>query len=191
MKKVILLVHFCLTAFAFAKAPVSFDEMKKLAEQGDVEAQFYLGDCYIKGVGVKKDTKKGLKWYQKAAGENDTVLIKLANYYIDGNALPQDFVEGYAYLNLASTKNEKALAYRDSLCKQMSKEQIAEGQKRTKELYNLITPGYLEVIWNKYQVIIIASAILILTIFLTNQAVEQRDREKQSAELLKKLKKQV
>ena len=42
--------------------------LKRLAsEQGDVDAQFYLGEMYYYGQGVKKDSREAVKWYTKAA----------------------------------------------------------------------------------------------------------------------------
>lgn len=40
--------------------PKDFKSLKALAEKGDTEAQFILGDMYAKGRGVKQDFKKGL-----------------------------------------------------------------------------------------------------------------------------------
>jgi len=40
---------------------------QKAAQQGDTEAQFYLGHLYRKGKGVTKNLQESLKWIQKAA----------------------------------------------------------------------------------------------------------------------------
>lgn len=55
------------------------------AAEGNKVSQWFLGDCYIKGVGLEKNTKEGLEWYQKAAEAIDMDLIELGGYYIDGN----------------------------------------------------------------------------------------------------------
>ena len=44
-----------------------FLEMEALAEQGDVEAQFYVAIMYDNGEGVPKNDKTAVKWYTKAA----------------------------------------------------------------------------------------------------------------------------
>ena len=44
-----------------------FDELKPLAEQGSLRAQFYLAWCYKYGEGVKKDLEKAVEWLTKAA----------------------------------------------------------------------------------------------------------------------------
>ena len=40
--------------------------LKKAAEQGEAVAQYNLGVCYNKGLGVKQDTNKALFWFKKA-----------------------------------------------------------------------------------------------------------------------------
>lgn len=40
---------------------------KKAAEQGDMDAQCSLGDCYYHGTGVEQDYPEAVKWYRKAA----------------------------------------------------------------------------------------------------------------------------
>ena len=37
------------------------------AEQGDAEAQYFIGCCYEYGGGVAKDNAEAVKWYRKAA----------------------------------------------------------------------------------------------------------------------------
>jgi TPR repeat protein len=39
---------------------------RKAAEQGKVEAQAILSDCYAKGLGVEQDKAEAFKWRKKA-----------------------------------------------------------------------------------------------------------------------------
>lgn len=39
------------------------------ADQGFVEAEFVLGQCYEKGIGIEEDKEEALFWYKKAAAE--------------------------------------------------------------------------------------------------------------------------
>ena len=43
----------------------------KAAENGNAEAQFYLGYYYAKGLSVTKDMQKAHYWMQKAADQDD------------------------------------------------------------------------------------------------------------------------
>ena len=46
-------------------------EYRKAAEQGKAIAQYNLGYCYEKGLGVVKDPTEAVKWYRKAAEQGD------------------------------------------------------------------------------------------------------------------------
>ena len=56
---------------------------KLLAEQGNTDAQYFLGCCYRSGSGIKCDLEQGAKWLLKAAEQGDTeaqaVLASLKN----------------------------------------------------------------------------------------------------------------
>ena len=43
------------------------EHYRKAAEQGDAEAQYFIGCCYEYGGGVAKDNAEAVKWYRKAA----------------------------------------------------------------------------------------------------------------------------
>ena len=60
--------------------------LRKLAEDGDPEAQYQLAQHYAKGsYGVKKDAALALQWYQKAAaGGNPSAMKALGRIYSQG-----------------------------------------------------------------------------------------------------------
>ena len=41
--------------------------LEKKAQKGNVKSQVQLGNCYIQGLGVSKDTLKAIYWYERAA----------------------------------------------------------------------------------------------------------------------------
>lgn len=56
--------------------------MSKAAEQGDAEAEYELGAMYDEGLGVKKDKKKAVQLWTKAAEKDyGAALVELAYYY--------------------------------------------------------------------------------------------------------------
>ena len=108
---------------------------RKAAEQGDADAQFRIGVRYYDGEGVAKNAVEAVKWYRKAAEQGlADAQTNLGNCYYNGVGVAKDAVEAYAFYNLASVTNEVALKNRDLAAKQMTREQIAAAQKRTKEL---------------------------------------------------------
>ncbi len=38
---------------------------RKSAEQGNADAQFNLGYCYMKGIGVEQNLNKAVEWHKK------------------------------------------------------------------------------------------------------------------------------
>ena len=53
------------------KYAVALRLLLPLAEAGNAEAQFSLGQLYREGHGVARDDKVALKWYRKAARQGD------------------------------------------------------------------------------------------------------------------------
>ena len=53
-----------------------------LAEQGDANTQFNLGNMYYEGKGVKQDYAEAVKWYRKAAEQGKAnAQFNLGNMY--------------------------------------------------------------------------------------------------------------
>ena len=48
---------------------MTFEETKRFAERGCVDAQYYLGNMYYKGEGVKAKYAEAVRWWTKAAGQ--------------------------------------------------------------------------------------------------------------------------
>ena len=49
---------------------------RRAAEQGQAEAQFFLGACYGAGKGVPQDVEVAVKWIRKAAKQGNELAIK-------------------------------------------------------------------------------------------------------------------
>ena len=54
-------------AFRQENYPLALKIFKKLAEQGQADAQAKLGHMYEQGIGVSQDLAQAVKWYKKAA----------------------------------------------------------------------------------------------------------------------------
>jgi TPR repeat protein len=105
------------------------------ALNGVALAQYNLGICYAKGEGLPRDLAQAARWYREAAIRGVTYAqYNLANLYYKGEGVPKDDVEAYAYWNLAGITDEDARNNLATLENKMSRDEIASGQKRTKEL---------------------------------------------------------
>ena len=63
-------------------------EIKSLeaaAEQGDMEAQFKLGNMYYNAKGIEVNYEKALYWWEKAAEQGDVrAQFNVGSMYYDG-----------------------------------------------------------------------------------------------------------
>ena len=79
------------------------NETYKLAEKGDVDAQWKLGKDLFTGSGVEKDTTEAAKWLIKAADQgHEKAQYLLGTLYYQGIGVPQDAVEALKWFIFAS-----------------------------------------------------------------------------------------
>jgi TPR repeat protein len=108
---------------------------RKAAEQGNDMAQYDLGRCYDRGESLPQDYVEAAKWYRKSADQgNKFAQYSLAECYWVGQGVPQNAIESYVWYNLAAAQGVADSALRrDWVAKQMSKAEVAEGQRRAAE----------------------------------------------------------
>jgi len=92
----------------------SLDELKRLAEQGDIPAQNAMGRRFAQGEGVAQDEVEAVRWFTKAAEQGSVVAqSRLGALYWRGKGLPQDVNKAYFWSVLARAggdESSKALA---------------------------------------------------------------------------------
>ena len=78
-------------------------EWRLLAEQGDPDAQYYLGRMYDRRIGVPEDNVEAVKWYRLAAEQDDAgAQFSLGVMYEKGSGIPQDYAEAAKWYRLAA-----------------------------------------------------------------------------------------
>jgi TPR repeat protein len=106
---------------------------RKAAEQGHPNAQWQLGYKYEYGSGVSVDNIESVKWFRKAAEQGHTIAqLELSMRYATGKGVIEDSVEAYKWALLAQMNGMDVTAYKGTLEKEMTPEQIAEAQKLAK-----------------------------------------------------------
>ncbi len=85
---------------------------RKAAEQGDLLAQYSLGDMYENGNGVEQDYEEALEWFRKAAEQG----LSLAQYslglmYENGNGVEQDYEEAEKWFRKAAEQGLSLAQY--------------------------------------------------------------------------------
>jgi TPR repeat protein len=93
--------------------PDDFDDIKKLAEKGDIDAQFDLGWMYLNGIGVPQDYKQAVYWFTKAAEKGHAgAQDNLGASYYNGKGVPQDYKQAAYWLTKAA---EQGIAYSQNI----------------------------------------------------------------------------
>ena len=110
---------------------------RRAAEQGNVGGQLGLGTAYWEGVGVPQDHAEAARWLRLAAEQGDPGgQFGLGSAYWNGLGVPQDHIEAHMWFNLAGAQgNEGAVRARDKVAERMTREQLAEAQRRARERF--------------------------------------------------------
>ena len=114
----------------------------KAAEQGHIQAQYFLGKLYNFGDGeeVRQDFKLAVYWLTKAAEQGHVqAQYLLGHMYEYDDEPPQDYKLAFFWYTKAAEQNHHfAKEDRDKMLEKMSQSQIEEVQKLSKELYEKI-----------------------------------------------------
>ena len=105
------------------------------AEQEYASAQFDLGVMYSRGEGVPEDDAEAVRWYRLAAEQGDALAqTNLGLMYANGDGVLQDPVLAYMWFDLSAAQgNETAQSNKDVIEQWLSREQIAEARRLSRE----------------------------------------------------------
>ena len=134
------------TAYKNHDYATALREWMPLAEQGDIHAQYWLGDAYHKGKGVSRDDKIAVKYLRLAAEQGySRAQWTLGIMYYDGYGVQQDYVNAHMWFNVsaASYVNDAAeggdgvakqrLGWSDGVEKKMTPADISKAQDLARE----------------------------------------------------------
>ncbi len=105
-----------MAAFSVGDYETAMAECMPLAEKGDVDAMFCVGQMYANGFGVPMDDAMALKWYGMAAGEgHPEALYRLALMHANGWGVAMNDVPAAGFYRLAAgfgyTPAQAAMGY--------------------------------------------------------------------------------
>ncbi len=99
----------------------AFKEYKVLAEEGNAEAQAFLGTMYSCAMGVPRDYAKAVNWYREAAEQgNEGAQLRLGAIYLEGMhvwdkhhinpqaSVERDYTEASKWFRMAAEQGERA-----------------------------------------------------------------------------------
>ena len=90
-------------AYTHADDATAWREWRPLAEQGDVNAQYYIGALHDLRKGVPQDFPLAWEWYEKAAAKGHTgTQNNLGGLYEFGHGMPRNEVLAYMWYSLVA-----------------------------------------------------------------------------------------
>ena len=90
---------------------------RKAAEQGNADAQYNLGLCYAKGVGVTKDLTEAVKLFRQAAEQEDAkAQYNLGRCYARGYGINKDSAEAFKWFRKAAEQENELAQYNLGWC---------------------------------------------------------------------------
>ena len=91
-----------LEAGSYAQSEV-VEEQLDLAQQGNAQAQTYIGYLYYTGEGVPRDYSAAAKWYRKAAEQGyANAQFRLGDAYHNGQGVSKDYQEAFKWYRKAA-----------------------------------------------------------------------------------------
>jgi len=101
------------------------------AQHGNLNAWYYMGYFYEKGLGVSSNLPRALAWYRSCAdlGHADC-QIRLARLYHDGTGVPRDLTEAYKWLLIAGRNSAIARMHQPEVARELSYDQMADATRR-------------------------------------------------------------
>ena len=86
-------------AFAAKDFSRAFVAFQQAAEEGDVEAMFFMAYCYDTGKGVERNYERAADYYHAAADGGDaSAMYRLFEMYVAGDGVRKSDDEAYGWL---------------------------------------------------------------------------------------------
>ena len=114
------------------------------ADGGDAEAQNYVGEIYLKGLGTDPDYAKAKEWFEKSAAQNNKrARINLGYLYEQGLGVPQDMAKALNLYREASGIDNDKLVFASTVTAEVQqakaesvalRQQLSSEQQKSAEL---------------------------------------------------------
>jgi len=112
--------------------PRSLVDLRKLADQGDAEAQFQMGVRYHNGEDVPQDDTQAMQWFLRSAEQGHVdAQSHLGAYYWAGRGVPEDLSKAYFWSAIALAEGDDNSKSRlEGLASQMTQAQVSDARKQ-------------------------------------------------------------
>ncbi len=101
----------------------NLEEAMKDAEQGNPDAQYWVGEIYSEGLGgTPCNKRKAAQWMIRSAEQgNDKAQCELGLYYLNGTGVMQDEKEGVKWLTESANHGNGKAQYNLGMCYQQGR----------------------------------------------------------------------
>jgi len=112
--------------------PQSLVDLRKLADQGDAEAQFQMGVRYHNGEDVPQDDTQAMQWFLRSAEQGHVdAQSHLGAYYWAGRGVPEDLSKAYFWSAIALAEGDDNSKSRlEGLASQMTQAQVSDARQQ-------------------------------------------------------------
>ena len=107
-------------------------ELRRLADQGDADAQYQMGLRYHNGEDVPHDDAQAMQFYLRAAEQGHvTAQSALGAYYWAGRGVPEDLSKSYFWSEIAlAGGDENSKSRLEGLASQMTQAQVSTARQQ-------------------------------------------------------------
>ena len=96
-----------IAAFEANNLPLAYKEFREAADAGDVGSQYNVALMFEQGIGVEKDEKQAVVWYEKASNQGSSAAqFNLGVMYENGRGTEVDFAKARKWYRKASVQGD-------------------------------------------------------------------------------------
>ncbi|WP_052080979.1 tetratricopeptide repeat protein [Pseudomonas sp. ML96] len=106
--------------------PQAVSTCQGLAQQGDAQAQYELGEFFYDGQRAPRDLPQALHWFEQASLQgNAQAQLRLGNMFSQGEGVQANNVQAYIVLKMAAVNgSDEAMDSADQVAERMGREEL-------------------------------------------------------------------
>ena len=118
--------------------------LRAMAEQGNADAQYYLGSLFVTGDEILEEAVEVFSWNMSAAEQGHVgAMINVGNLYALGQGVPEDYESAYVWFDLAVARAtgdalELAVRNREVSGDLLTEGEIEDAKERSRVLHHQI-----------------------------------------------------
>lgn len=105
---------------------MAIEACEQAADNGDLQAQFEMGELYLRGDRVEKDTDEALQWFEMASIKGHPgAQYQLGLMHYQGEGVTRNLPQAYIILKMAAVNGkDEAMDASDQIALQMNEEEL-------------------------------------------------------------------